>query len=436
MALEFLEELRWRGLLHQVTDEGTAKAALAEPGCGVYIGFDPTADSLHVGSLLQITLLMRLALAGHRPIALIGGGTGMIGDPSGKSAERKLQSDEDVRANAKAIEDQILHVWRNMAESLQAETEQKIFEPEFVDNAVWLNNLNVIDFLRDVGKHFSVNAMVQRDSVKTRLEAREQGISYTEFSYMLLQAYDFLRLYADKDCRAQFGGSDQWGNIVSGTDLIGRLADGAAEKPAFGVTVPLITAKNGQKFGKTEQGTIWLDAKRTSPYQFYQFWMNVDDADAVSYLRLFTFRHRDDIEELARPERADLVRFVQKELAEDMTTLVHGVDACGWAVMASDVLFGGDPAKANAVTYDTVIRPEIPTSPAPSAASILDVLVGENRPFQSNGEAKRAVQANSVSINGVKLTLDDLPRAPTRLHDRYALIRHGKKSYFLADFGA
>ncbi len=430
--MEFLEDLRWRGLLHQVTDEATAKTALSQPGCGVYIGFDPTADSLHVGSLLQITLLMRLAKAGHRPTALIGGGTGMIGDPSGKSAERKLQTDDDVRRNASAIEDQILQVWRNMAAAVGHKA-----DPEFADNAKWLNNLTLIDFLRDIGKHFSVNAMVQRDSVKTRLEAREQGISYTEFSYMLLQAYDFLELYRRSDCRAQFGGSDQWGNIVSGTDLIGRLAEGADEKPPFGVTVPLITAKNGEKFGKTEQGTIWLDPKRTSPYQFYQFWVNVDDADAVNYLRYFTFDSREAIDavvalQVAAPEKRD----AQKALAATMTELVHGEEALTWAMRAIDFLFSGNAHDAPDVIFTNVFLRELPCHDARPDATMIDLLVGEKRPFQSNGDAKRAVQANSVSVNGVKLTLDDLRTTPDRIHGRYALIRQGKKSYFLADFGA
>ena len=434
--MHILDDLRWRGLLHQVTDEVTATAALA-PGqnCGVYIGFDPTADSLHVGSLLQITLLMRLALAGHRPIALVGGGTGMIGDPSGKSAERKLQTDDDVRANAAAIEAQILSVWRNMAAAAN-NTGETLNEPEFANNATWLNSLNVIDFLRDIGKHFSVNAMVQRDSVKTRLEAREQGISYTEFSYMLLQSYDFLELYRSKSCRAQFGGSDQWGNIVSGTDLIGRLVPDAAEKPAFGVTVPLITAKNGQKFGKTEQGTIWLDAKRTSPYQFYQFWMNVDDADAVNYLKYFTFLEPDVVASTqAEHAEAQHKRTAQRVLATHLTISVHGIQALEDAEAATQVLFGGDPYSVSPAVL-AMLAGEVATFAAPSGATTLELLSGESRPFPSNGEAKRAVQANAVSINGVKITLDDLAKQPSRLHDRYALIRHGKKSYFLADFGA
>jgi tyrosyl-tRNA synthetase len=429
--MEFLEELRWRGLLAQVTDEVTAKAALAEPNCGVYIGFDPTADSLHVGSLLQITLLMRLGIAGHRPIALVGGGTGMIGDPSGKSAERKLQTDDEVRANAQAIEDQILSVWRNMGAAVGHDR-----DPQFANNATWLNNLNVIEFLRDIGKHFSVNAMVQRDSVKTRLEAREQGISYTEFSYMLLQAYDFLELYRRHDCRAQFGGSDQWGNIVSGTDLIGRLVEGAAEKSAFGVTVPLITAKNGQKFGKTETGTIWLDPQRTSPYQFYQFWMNVDDADVLNYLKYFTFGIADEIEEIAvlhgtEPHK----RLAQRALAVRLTLYVHGQEACDNAQHASAILFGADPYSAPLGVF-AMLAQELPSFTVGPDATVLDVLVGENRPFQSNGEAKRAIQAASVAINGAKIGIEQLASRPDSIGGRYALIRHGKKSYFLADFGA
>ncbi len=434
--MDLLEDLRWRGLLHQVTDEATAKAALS-PGqsCGIYIGFDPTADSLHVGSLLQITLLMRVALAGHRPIALVGGGTGMIGDPSGKSAERKLQTDADVRANAEAIETQILHVWRNMAAAL-ADAERPP-EPQFENNATWLSSLNVIDFLRDIGKHFSVNAMIQRDSVKTRLEAREQGISYTEFSYMLLQAYDFLELYGRCDCRAQFGGSDQWGNIVSGTDLIGRLAAGAAEKPAFGVTVPLITAKNGQKFGKTEQGTIWLDAARTSPYQFYQFWYNVDDVDAVNYLKLFTFFSDGVVEKILRDAAAGgNPRYVQTALASSMTAMVHGRSAADEAAHANAYLFGGSVERAGVGVFDHVLRHEIPTVIVAPGARSIDLLVGANRPFQSNGEAKRAVQANSITMNGKKLAIDDLNLPPDLLFGRFVLTRSGKRNFYLADFGA
>ena len=432
MATDFLADLEWRGLLHQVTDREAANRAFAAGGCVGYIGFDPTADSLHVGSLLQITLLARLALAGHAPIALVGGGTGMIGDPSGKSAERKLQTDDDVRANAAAIRAQIARVADHIGEVVG-----QALHLQFEDNASWLNSLGMIPFLRDVGKHFSVNAMVQRDSVKTRLEAREQGISYTEFSYMLLQAYDFLELYRRHGCQLQLGGSDQWGNIVSGSDLIGRMTDSAKDKPAFGVTVPLITQKNGQKFGKTESGTVWLDPARTSPYQFYQFWMNVEDAEVGPYLRYFTFLPPAEVTAmLAAHDAAPHLRGAQATLAYQLTALVHGQENADGAKGASAVLFGGhDPADASQFVFERYVRHEVPThTPAPDATT-LALLVGEHRPFPSNGEAKRAVQANAVSLNGKKITLDDLAKVPSRLHDRYVLIRHGKKSYFLADFG-
>ena len=428
--MDFLEELRWRGLIHQVTDMEVAKAALAEAGCAVYIGFDPTADSLHVGSLLQLTLLARLARAGHRPIALIGGGTGMIGDPSGKSAERRLQSPAELRANAAAIRDQILAIWQHLAV-----TDAGVLPLEVVDNALWLEQLHVIAFLRDVGKHFSVNAMVQRDSVRSRLEAREQGLSYTEFSYMLLQAYDFLELYRRHACRAQMGGSDQWGNIVSGTDLIGRLEASAATAPAFGITVPLITSRSGQKFGKTEEGTIWLDRRRTSPYQFYQFWMNVEDADAEQYLKFFTFLSAADLSKAG--QAGEHPRQAQGLLASELTALVHGPAARDAVLHAATLLFGGgEPTLAPLATFAEVLAEEIPTAAAPPEATILALLVGENRPFPSNGEAKRALQAGSVALNGRKVALAEMHAAPGRLHDRYVLIRHGKKSYFLADFGA
>lgn len=422
---DFLQELRWRGLLHQVTDLETAQNALKQPGCVAYIGFDPTADSLHVGSLLQIVTLMRFKLAGHQPIALIGGGTGLIGDPSGKTAERKLLDDASAQQNAQAIRQQILEI-----------TQKNQVDIDFSDNLEWLGPAQLIPFLRDVGKFFSVNAMVQRDSVRTRLEAREQGISYTEFSYMLLQAYDFLELYRRRQCRAQLGGSDQWGNIVSGVDLIGRLETDAVEKPAFGVTIPLITSKSGQKFGKTEAGTIWLDPKRTSPYQFYQFWMNVDDADVLAYLKFFTFFTETKIAEFsqrlaAQPE----LRECQVQLAHTVTALVHGEKAAGLAGVASKILFGMDPNGAHVGVFDELLRFELPTHQTTKDAPLLAILVGENRPFLSNGEAKRGLQSGAVSVNGQKRRLEDLHEPIDWLHDRFALIKFGKK-FFLADAGA
>ncbi len=424
--MNLLDDLRWRGLLHQVTDADFAKKALQEQKVTAYIGFDPTAASLHVGSLLQIVLLARLGRAGHTPIAVVGGGTGRIGDPSGKTAERKLLSDADVTANVAAIHAQIGAILDNA--SVQALR---------IDNADWLCSQDLIGFLRDVGKHFSVNAMIARDSVKNRLEAREQGISYTEFSYMLLQAFDFVELYRRHGCMAQFGGSDQWGNIVSGIDLIDRLerrADGSLPHgPAFGVTVPLVTTKSGQKFGKTEAGAVWLDANLTSPYQFYQFWMNSDDDDALRYLAYFTFIKQDEYEALkAAHLEAPHHRQAQRRLADEVTALVHPQQLAA-VQAATRVLFGGNPLDADLATLQVLER-ELPTCTLPADATVEQLLVGDQRPYASNGEARRAVVQNAVTISGQKFTGDLRAPVPAEawLRDRYVLVRKGKKDWFLA----
>ena len=432
-AGDLLDDLRWRGLLHQVTDETVARAALADSRVRAYIGFDPTAASLHVGSLLQIMMLCRLARAGHQPIFVIGGGTGMIGDPSGKSQERTLLDDATVGAHAAAITAQIRDIYVRAAEDAPFVA---------VDNADWLGQAQLIEFLRDVGKYFSVNAMIQRDSVRTRLDQREQGISFTEFSYMLLQAYDFLELYRRYGCRAQFGGSDQWGNIASGIDLIHRLCPDDPMGAPFGLTVPLVTTKSGQKFGKTEAGAIWLDANMTSPFQFFQFWINTDDADVSRYLRSFTFLDHKSIEALeGRHALAPENREAQRTLALEVTTLVHGEMACKNAELASSLVFGTDrpdDAGLPAAEVFAILAAEIPTAhvtaePGPVPQQLL--LVGEDPgfAFRSNGEAKRALLAGSVSINGFKLSADlrePLDRACFQ-HDRFAVVRVGKKQRFL-----
>lgn len=429
-AANLYDELVWRGLLHQTTDADRARAAL-EHGGGLraYIGFDPTAASLHVGSLLQITMLMRLQRAGHRPVALVGGGTGLIGDPSGKTAERKLLDAGTAQSHVGALKLQL-------ARFLDFDGENGA---QLVDNLEWLGELRLLDFLRDVGKHFSIGAMVQRDAVKTRLATREQGISYTEFSYMLLQAYDFLELFRRHGCRAQFGGSDQWGNIVSGVDLIDRMAPHAPEAAPFGLTLPLITMKSGQKFGKTEEGTVWLDPQMTSPYRFFQFWVNAEDEDAVKWLRCFTFLAQDETESIIdQHAAAPHLRVAQRRLAEEVSTLVHGNAACELAKMASAVLFGGDPRVASAEAL-AMLAQEIPTQRHASPGPLQAVLVGDGDgfPFKSNGEARRALQAGSVSVNGIKLTADlQASLAPeTLLHGQHALIRVGKKNFYLAQFG-
>ena len=342
------QDLVWRGLVHQLTDPEALPKLLNGDSLVAYIGFDPTADSLHVGSLLQICLLRRLADAGHRPIALVGGGTGMVGDPSGKSDERVLLTPEQLEANRSAIGAQL-------ARFLD-------FGPGgalLVDNVDWLGPARLLDFLRDIGKLFSVNEMVRKDSVRSRLEGREQGISFTEFSYMLLQAWDFLQLFDRHGCRLQLGGSDQWGNITEGVDLIRRCR----EVQAYGLTAPLVTKADGTKFGKTEEGTIWLDARRTSPYQFFQFWIRTADTEVGRYLRSFTFLDHATIEALdqqtaSAPER----REGQRVLAREVTALVHGPEAAANAERAAPVLFTEEVATLDAETLTAALA-DAPTTP-------------------------------------------------------------------------
>ncbi len=426
MALDILSDLRWRGLLHQLTDETVAAEALAAGPVTAYIGFDPTAASLHVGSLLPVMTLIRLALAGHRPIALVGGGTGMIGDPSGKSSERKLLSDDQLQANVTALDAQLQRLFANAGASVR-----------MVDNGDWLRSLTLVGFLRDIGKHFSVNAMIQRDSVKTRLQAREQGISYTEFSYMLLQAYDFLELYRRHGCTAQFGGSDQWGNIVSGMDLVDRLArDEAGELPGgrpFGVTMPLVTTKAGQKFGKSEAGAVWLDAAMTSPYRFYQFWINAEDEDLERWLNYFTLLDQPAIAAIvAHHAQAPHLRSGQKRLAEELCKLVHPGELAT-VQEASALLFGGDPLHATPATLQALAA-EVPSFAVECGCTVEQLLVGEGRPYTSNGEARRAIQAGAVSLSGLKWSGDLKAALPDDrwLHGRYVLVRKGKKDWSLA----
>lgn len=423
--MNLLDDLRWRGLVHQVTDETVVRAAFAH-GTTAYIGFDPTGASLHVGSLLQIVNLVRLAKGGQRAIAVVGGGTGMIGDPSGKTSERMLMTPQGVAANVALLSGQ-----------LQGFFDRAGVDVAIVNNGAWLDSLGLVTFLRDIGKHFSVNAMVQRDSVKTRLAERDQGISFTEFSYMLLQAYDFLELYRGHGCAGQVGGSDQWGNIVSGLDLIDRIARGgtpSAQSPApWGLTVPLVTTKSGQKFGKTEAGAMWLDAALTSPYQLYQFWVNADDTDVDRYLRFFTFLSQEQHSELMARHTADpQARHAQKALAREVLALCHpgAVDA---VLAATAVLFGGNPTQASPEALEVVAR-EVATVQVGAGATAHAVLVGDNRLFASNGEARRAIAAQAVTISGQKWTADLATVLPPDLwlHDKYALVRHGKKSWALA----
>jgi tyrosyl-tRNA synthetase len=418
----FLDELAWRGLLSQTT-EGAADA-LNRGSVSGYVGFDPTGSSLHVGHLVQVMGLVHLQRCGHSPVALVGGGTGMIGDPSGRSAERNLISLEQVAENAESIRKQ-LERFLDFSGAYAARMR---------NNADWLMPLTVVGFLRDVGKHFSVNVMLARESVKSRLET---GISYTEFSYMLLQAYDFQQLYQRDGVTFQMGGSDQWGNITAGTELIRRSLGGEAH----GVTLPLITTADGKKFGKTAEGTsVWLDPARTSPYRFYQYWINADDQSTREYLRKFTLLPRDEIEALDqvitdRPER----REAQAVLAFDVTARVHGVDATTAARQASEIVFDrkADPRELPVGVLE-LLRDELPfatiaVDAATGGVSVVDLLVSTGL-VKSRGDARRQLQQGAVTVNGRRLAAEELTIAPHEaIHGRFFLVRKGSRDVALAE---
>lgn len=416
---DFFQEMTWRGLVYDVT-EGLADLLSVGP-VTVYIGFDPTASSLHVGSLLQMMTLARLQNAGHSPIAIVGGGTGMIGDPSGKSQERTLQSAEQVASNLDGIRRQLERFLRFDGPHAA----------RIVNNADWLGTLDLMTFLRDVGKHFTVNYMLQKESVSRRLE-NEDGISYTEFSYLLLQAYDFLQMFDRYGCTAQMGGSDQWGNITAGIDLIRRLRS----KKAHGLVVPLVASASGAKFGKTEAGTVWLDRDRTSPYRFYQFWMNTDDRDVARYLRFFTFLTRDRIEELAattatHPER----REAQRVLAREVTALVHGADDVQRAEHASSVLFGEDiaslPVDDLLAVLDDVPSLEVPAAEFAAGIPVVELLVRAHL-APSKSEARRLLQSGGVYVNNRRVI--DAQERVTVAHamgGRVVLLRKGARQQSL-----
>jgi tyrosyl-tRNA synthetase len=420
---DFLQELRWRGMLQDAT-EGAEEALAAEPLAG-YAGFDPSAASLHVGNLVPVMGLVHLQRAGHHPIVLVGGGTGLIGDPSGKSAERNLLTLEETAANAEAIRLQL---------EAFLDFEGVPNPARMRNNRDWLGRLGMLDFLRDVGKHFSVNAMLRKESVRRRLEDESSGISYTEFSYLLLQSYDFLRLFEDEGCRLQIGGADQWGNITGGIDLIRRVAG----ERAFGVVFPLLTTASGAKFGKTEAGAVWLDPARTSPYRFYQYWLNSEDADVGGYLRLFTLLPQEEIEALekdvaSRPE----AREAQARLATEVTRTVHGEDAVARAKKASQVLFGGEVEGLSAAEVEEIFA-DVPSSTLAkerlSGEGVeLVVLLAEAGVATSRGDARRALEQGGIYLNGERVT--DPRRAVTTadpMHGRFLLFRRGKKSYHLA----
>ena len=419
-----IEELNWRGMIHDIMP-GTEEQLNKEMTSG-YVGFDPTADSLHIGNLVPVMLLVHLQRAGHKPIALVGGATGMVGDPSGKSAERQLLSEEVLNHNLDCQKKQLMQFLDFDCGDNSA---------ELVNNYDWFKNFSFLDFIRDVGKHITVNYMMAKDSVKNRLDG---GMSFTEFSYQLVQGYDFYHLYKEHNCRIQMGGSDQWGNIVTGTELIRRKAQGEA----FAMTAPLIKKADGTKFGKSEGGNVWLDAKKTSPYKFYQYWLNASDEDAANYIRVFTLLDKAEIEALEKEHaEAPHLRTLQKALAKDITIRVHSEADYDMAVKASGILFGKSTAEdLEALDENTLLSvfegvPQVSLTKADfeAASSPIDLLsvTTGNVVFTSKGEARRMLQGGGVSINKVKVPgIDALPEIKL-LKDKYFLVQKGRRNYFL-----
>jgi len=427
MPKNFVEELRWRGMLHDIMPD--TETYLEQNPTSGYIGFDPTADSLHIGSLVQIMILMHFQRAGHRPIALVGGATGMIGDPSGKSDERNLLDAATLEKNSKGIEMQLRRF-------LDFDT-QEDRAARLVNNYDWMKSYSLIDFSREIGKHLTVNYMMSKDSVKKRLGSDAKvGMSFTEFTYQLLQGYDFLYLYEYMDCKIQMGGSDQWGNITTGTELIRRKVAGKA----FALTCPLITKADGTKFGKTEGGNVWLDKTRTSPYKFYQYWLNTSDEDAQSYIKIFTFLERPETEALiAEHQAAPHERILQKKLAEEVTLLVHGQEDYQKALQASQILFGKSTAEdlkgldtqTFLEVFEGVTQAQIHRTDLDSGLDMIAALSGQTQFLNSNGEARRALKENSIAVNKQKVQEDYILTAQDLIDGQYILLQRGKKNYFI-----
>lgn len=421
--MNFIEELKWRGLYHQEIP-GTEEYLTKNTGVRGYIGFDPTASSLGIGNLVQIIILKHFQRAGHQPIAVLGGATGMIGDPSGKSAERNLQTKEQLEINKQAVAKQIKHF-------LDTDPDQPLI---FVDNYDFYKDMGVLDFLRDVGKHLTVNYMMAKDSVKSRLDT---GISYTEFTYQLIQGYDFYKLQKDYNCVLQLGGSDQWGNLTTGVELIRRMGGGEA----FAATSPLVTKADGTKFGKTEKGNVFLSADLTSPYQFYQFWMNVSDEDAENFIKIFTFLSKEEIETLiAQHKEAPHQRALQKRLAEEITVWVHSREEYETAVKASEILFGrGTSETLRSLSnrdllsvFEGVPQFALDKAAIADGLGVLDLLAEATQVFASKGEVRRAIKGNALAINNEKVIADDATvNAADLLNDKILWVRNGKKNNYL-----
>lgn len=427
MATNFVKELKWRGMLHDAMP-GTEEHLLSGMQ-SAYVGIDPTADSLHIGHLVGVMMLRHFQLAGHKPYALIGGATGMIGDPSGKPAERNLLDEKTLRHNQDGLQEQLSRFLDFKSDAKNAAV--------LVNNYDWMKDFSFIGFIRDVGKHITVNYMMAKDSVKKRLSSEaKEGMSFTEFTYQMVQGYDFLHLYKEHNCTLQMGGSDQWGNITTGTELIRRIGGGKG----YALTCPLITKADGTKFGKTEGGNVWLDANRTSPYKFYQYWLNTSDSDAEKYIKIFTFISKEEIDALVKEhQEAPHMRLLQKRLAEEITVAVHSKEDLENALKASSILFGkstsDDLKKLDENTFldvfEGVPQAEIAMSELEEGLDMIGALAAKTGFLGSNGEARRELKQNSISVNKEKVKEDFVITKADLINDKFVLLQRGKKNYFV-----
>ncbi|NAS12713.1 tyrosine--tRNA ligase [Poritiphilus flavus] len=427
MHSNFVEELRWRGMLHDAMP-GTEEHLLSGIQ-SAYVGIDPTADSLHIGHLVSVMMLRHFQLAGHKPIALVGGATGMIGDPSGKSAERNLLDETTLRSNEEALKVQLSLFLDFDSDSANA--------AKLVNNYDWMKGFSFLDFIRDVGKHITVNYMMAKDSVRKRLSAdAKEGMSFTEFTYQLVQGYDFLHLYRKHNCTLQMGGSDQWGNITTGTELIRRIEGGKG----YALTCPLITKADGTKFGKTESGNVWLDPHRTSPYKFYQYWLNTSDEDAEKYIKIFTFLEREEIEALVTEQHnAPHLRVLQKKLAEEVTRMVHSASELEKAEKASAILFGKSTSEELKQldegtfldVFEGVPQAKVSKSDIEEGLDMIGALSAKTQFLASNGEARRELKQNAISVNKEKVSPERILTEKDLINDKYVLLQRGKKNYFI-----
>jgi len=423
----FIEELTWRGMLHD-SMPGTEEHLLEEMR-SAYVGFDPTADSLHIGNLVPIMLLAHYQRCGHRPIALVGGATGMIGDPSGKSSERNLLDEKTLRHNQDSVKAQLGHFLDFESDAPNAAI--------LVNNYDWMKEFSFLEFIRDVGKHITVNYMMAKDSVKNRIGSEsKEGMSFTEFTYQLVQGYDFLHLYKENSATLQMGGSDQWGNITTGTELIRRIGGGKG----YAITCPLITKSDGSKFGKSEGGNVWLDAKRTSPYKFYQYWLNTSDDDAEKYIKIFTFLDEETINGLiAEHKEAPHTRILQKRLGEEVTVLVHGREEYEKSIAASNILFGKSTSEDLKTldeqtfldVFDGVPQAEVSIDDLTEGLDMIGALSAKTGFLKSNGDARRALKENSISVNKTKVKEDFVITKEDLINDKFVLLQRGKKNYFV-----